>query len=950
MLTVYMPVMAATTTFSDVENNSTFRNAIYTLADFGIILGDAGSDTFRPKANISREEFSVIMTRVLGLGALNVTVTEYPFPDVTPSTAADWSIKATKIAYDLGIIKGFEDGTFRPKENVTFEQAVKMIVCTLGYEGSAIEQGGWPNGYIAVARGFGILNNAEAPQALPASREIIAQLVANSLEVALAETEVSESRTLLSEKLRYTEGTGVITGVEGKALKSNASGILADEVQINNALKFKVGDTSAKEYFGKQVKYYYKESDEVKTLVSARLTNKNREVTVPSTLIKKLYTTKIEYYESLDNTNVFETYVFETGSKLSVIYNGRYAAQIDPAKHTPTTGTIRLIDNDGNGLYDVVIIDKTRVCVVSSVNSVNKIVYDAYLPGENDALKLNDAKNPIDVTIVKANTVVDFNQIKKGDVLLVSESDSPTGRKAYNIEIVTNTVSGNVTSMNASYGEVIISGNTYELSSEYTAAVNGNKAEAINIGDKVTVYLDSNNKILAASVTSVAATTKYGYLIETSTPAQAEKDEEVLLKVYTIDGKAVNFKGAQKIMINGSSVSYEKVPDVLDSTNSADEKGNPINADIPEALTELDSKIAAEQDAAKKDQLIAERNAINSNYKRAQFIKYTTNSSGAIDNIYTLKAEGDTDKGLIRSRAYQTNVKYLSSGRKLGSNLTLSTTTKVMIVPSNRYETTEYSVGTYSKLKNNATYAFEAYDCSETNVPAVVVVYGSPASVGLNDPTVTFALIDSIKATSKDGESITSLTCKVDGSSKTYYTADATLLSNYVKGDVVKLAFDAKGYIKEVAKVFKVDNPPAVGSYTYTASDRTATTNKAPYVRVVENNDGTNYYTTVFGTVYAVDAERMVISPHDIQQKTVTDESGRQVVINTLDDSANRTITFSSSTKIFILDKSVPASNANRLKEGTVDSISSFMSASTGASQAFVYSRGSVVRFILVII
>ncbi|MBR5518924.1 MAG: S-layer homology domain-containing protein [Clostridia bacterium] len=880
MLAIYMPVMAASPVFSDVPNNSSYKNAIYTLADFGIILGDAGADTFRPKANISREEFSVIMTRVLGLGALNGTVTEYPFPDVTPATAADWSIKATKIAYDLGIIKGFEDGTFRPKESVTFEQAVKMIVCALGYDASAQEQGGWPNGYIAVARGFGILNNAEAPQTLPASREIIAQLVANSLEVTLAGTEVEENRTILTEKLRYTEGTGVVTGVEGKALKSNASGIKEDEIQIDNSIKFKVGDTSAKEYFGKQIKYYYKDDDGNKVLVSARLTTKNSEVTIPSAQVKDLYPTKVEFYPDVDDTNTYDTYEFEANN-VSAIYNGKYVAAITE-EMKPDSGSIRLIDNNGNGTYDVVIIDAAQVYVVSSIDSAKKIIYNEY--NQAQSLNLNTATGKLDVTITKANTEVDFSHIKKGDVLLVSGSLSPVGKQVYNVEIVTNSVTGTVTAINPSYGEVIISGKAYEYSTAYERYLTTKPTEAMEIGDKVTAYLDNNNKILAAAITSIATTTKYGYLIDAD---GLEKNEYAQFKIYTTDNKTVVLKGATRVKINGISYTYDKVPEALEETNRATNKDS-----------------AAENDL------------------RAQLIKYTTNSSGQIDNIYTIQTTGDSDKTLVLSKAYQEDVNYTSTGRQLGTGITLSTTTKVLFVPGDRYDTDEYSAGTYSKLKNGSKYDFEAYDCSETNVPAIVVIYGSPSSIGLDDTLVTFALVDSIKDTIKDGEALTTLKCKVDGADKTYYCEDSSVLDSYSKGDVLKIEFDAKGYIKAVAPAFEWHNLPAEGASA----------------RYVTKADSTNSYKSIYGTVYARDEERITITPYDVKEDA------------SLVGTPIYNVPISSSTKIFVLDTTVSESSANRLTTGTIDSIAGYLSSATGASKVYTYIRNNSTKFILVVI
>jgi hypothetical protein len=61
------------------------------------------------------------------------------------------------LAKAMEIINGNGDNRFAPDDFVTYDQAVKMIVCTIGYgDQLAKEKGGYPNGYIAVANDFGI--------------------------------------------------------------------------------------------------------------------------------------------------------------------------------------------------------------------------------------------------------------------------------------------------------------------------------------------------------------------------------------------------------------------------------------------------------------------------------------------------------------------------------------------------------------------------------------------------------------------------------------------------------------------------------------------------------------------------------------------------------------------------------------------------------------------------
>lgn len=61
------------------------------------------------------------------------------------------------LAKSMGIINGNKDNTFAPNVFTTYNQAVKMMVCMIGYgDKMAKEKGGYPNGYLEVAKDFGI--------------------------------------------------------------------------------------------------------------------------------------------------------------------------------------------------------------------------------------------------------------------------------------------------------------------------------------------------------------------------------------------------------------------------------------------------------------------------------------------------------------------------------------------------------------------------------------------------------------------------------------------------------------------------------------------------------------------------------------------------------------------------------------------------------------------------
>lgn len=80
--------------------------------------------------------------------------TATPFSDVPKDHFASGYIS---FAAECGIINGMGDGTFSPETAVTNQQAVKMLVCALGYRELAESRGGYPHGYVMAAMNLGIL-------------------------------------------------------------------------------------------------------------------------------------------------------------------------------------------------------------------------------------------------------------------------------------------------------------------------------------------------------------------------------------------------------------------------------------------------------------------------------------------------------------------------------------------------------------------------------------------------------------------------------------------------------------------------------------------------------------------------------------------------------------------------------------------------------------------------
>ena len=95
----------------------------------------------------------------------------------------------------FGIVNGMGDGTFLPDEYITYQQAMKMIVCALGYGVDAERKGGYPHGYVMTAMNLG-LAPSNAVMTEPADRGEIMLMLACALDVPIMVAVEDEHKTV----------------------------------------------------------------------------------------------------------------------------------------------------------------------------------------------------------------------------------------------------------------------------------------------------------------------------------------------------------------------------------------------------------------------------------------------------------------------------------------------------------------------------------------------------------------------------------------------------------------------------------------------------------------------------------------------------------------------------------------------------------------------------------
>ncbi|MDR9857582.1 S-layer homology domain-containing protein [Paenibacillus sp. VCA1] len=96
-----------------------------------MVIEGMGDGRFGPDRDITRAEFAAIVVRGLGLKPEEGAA---PYQDVKTS---DWYSGAIETASAYRLIQGFEDGTFRPNDKITREQAMAIVAKAMKLTGLA---------------------------------------------------------------------------------------------------------------------------------------------------------------------------------------------------------------------------------------------------------------------------------------------------------------------------------------------------------------------------------------------------------------------------------------------------------------------------------------------------------------------------------------------------------------------------------------------------------------------------------------------------------------------------------------------------------------------------------------------------------------------------------------------------------------------------------------------
>lgn len=633
--------------YPDVEENTYANEAITVLSDLGILNGFEDG-TFKPEDTITRAQMAKVICRCLGYE--EVSLGETVFTDVA---SEHWAAGYINIAYGLKIINGNGDGTFSPENSVTYEQALKMIVCALGYEPMAASKGGWYQGYLTVASNLGITNEVNGKVGEAASRSAVACALYNAFDVQLMDqnsyrfdgqeeyTKIND--TILSKYLKIKKYEGVVTEVPYSKKDTDTSEITLsnafyEEYEDGSLEKFEVKSITAdctnikniNSYLGKKVTAYIGEDSRNNIVYSiVEEINSNDVFTITAKDLIEDNSIGYIYYQTeksnkdqkitIDNKNLIVLRNFE--EDFTKIENTNDLISLIKGTKADVNGTVTFISNDNNKKYNVIVITTYDLApaVIENIDVDDGIYsFNCYI-GDIEDIDIED--NDLFISIIKDGKEVSIKDLAVGDT--VSAIGEDNFRLLY---VSSKTVNGTVTGKYEENGKqhVTINDTDYIVSSYYTDAIDFEEG---------TFYLDVENEIVYHDVEKVTNNSKYGLI--------------------TAFGKDFGLNGSYQVevvFINGKKGQYNLSSNVKYGDTSGDEEvyNKIINETFSDRAEPLDLINSVYEISLKGDDSVSKITKVTNSTKEVTNKKFDIDSMSYgpidIDKNTTIFVVDDKDK------------------------------------------------------------------------------------------------------------------------------------------------------------------------------------------------------------------------------------------------------------------------------------------------------------------
>lgn len=479
---------------------------------------------------ITRGEMAHILARVANLPAFTGEGSYFYDVPLTYLYAKD-----ILALVDEGILHGDGDGNYRPNDPISDAEINKVFVSILGYKNlenmETYQKVAQISGITEGTNGDGIVTYAEA-----------LRMAHNTLhsgmfdEIIYGDDPVGKVREDFLALERYHGlvcKEGIMDGVSGSTLTHAEDAITAGQISVDGKL-YLYNDESL---LGHAVIYYVKKD----TIEDAR-----PEISYMYSDEMKTTTFTIDAKDIVGRNGSDEFVYMEKNKERKVklvgapdvIYNGVAHPKCTDSELKPGTGSVTLIDYDGDRVYDVITISAYEYIVVESVNPDKQMIYGKY---PEKIIGSEEQNCILQLKYGAANAYLGV--IEGGDVVAIQTSQNTIGTRKIKVDILAAGTVGTVESMNGKH--ITIGGKVYERNSGTVIDVEP------KLGETVTVYTHRDN--CAAIIHAENDTYQWGYLTDI-TDRGTVFTSKISVRVANRDRTMSEYDLAKKITLDGNRI------------------------------------------------------------------------------------------------------------------------------------------------------------------------------------------------------------------------------------------------------------------------------------------------------------------------------------------------------------------------------------------------------------
>lgn len=586
MFSAFVYTVPASYAQNAVNNVDDFQNRLTFLTQLGI----GKKSELSSKDNIlTRAEFVAIAVELMNTNYR--AVPDDSFVDVPVDHPFASEIYTAK---EYGLVSGTSVANFSPDRKITYGAAVKILTTVLGYEQYALVIGAYPVGYFTIAQRSGLLKGISGDVDSTLRADVAVMLIYNALHTEMAlesaiyngdvHYSTTKNKNLLTENFKLSSINGVI---QTAGLYSMVPGYTDTNLIINiNSSEFKCDILKIESYLGLNACVWYTKDREA---IAIDVDSSNKIMEIGSDDIIGFDNFELYTYEG-DKT---KSYRFDRG--YSFVKNGRQIVN-DNSDFKIPAGKLLIIDNNGDGRFDIVQSFAKEYFIVSSIVNTSYTVYDKNQNNVSFSFDNNSEKSgKIYVEDIESGLIkeADFDDIAVGMVLEVEVSEDGILTKAI---ATTKTVKGEVTEIGED--EIFIDGTSYKMNIYFKTNTDVKNAMVGNVGE----FHIAPDGTLTYMKSQSTKESEYGFFLDCA-DVKNGLDFQTQIKLLTSIGEVkvyklseyITFDGKKKTKSNSdeikSKLMYMGVPQYQPIRYAINENGEINLIDLAEDRTDEEDSI-----------------------------------------------------------------------------------------------------------------------------------------------------------------------------------------------------------------------------------------------------------------------------------------------------------------------------------------------------------------------